>query len=234
MQKISESDIKEALFEYYDAEIQRIEKTGEQSPHRFSLRFKIKMWIFFWKLNHDKPLQKPSAPFRSIPMRKLGTIMVAILLGILTLGIAAVAIQNAYKLIERVFPKYSDVHYENPVPQEHGEFVLYEIAELPEGFVKDGGESYFNEKLNKSTACYYKDDIRIVFEQRYADEMKRRINTENVNLIEQTVGGKDGAYNLNQDIETFIWIEEEYGFFISVNDRAVSLEELITQVKPVE
>lgn len=157
MQKISESDVKKALFEYYEEEMDKIDEMAKHTEHKFSLRFGIKMWIFFWKINHDKLRPKQDKPKRAIPVRRLGTIMVAILLGILALGIAAVAIQNAYKLIERVFPKYSDVHYENPVSQEHGEFVLYEIAELPEGFVKDEENSFYNEKTKRSTNNFTED-----------------------------------------------------------------------------
>ena len=230
MQKISDSEIREALIEYQIMEAERLQKIAAESPHRFSLRFHLKMHSLLQKTANVK--EGPSPVQRAIPIRKICIVLIAVLLAVLGLCATAIAVRNAYRLIENVFPRYSDVQYENPVSQEHGEFVLYEIAELPEGFVKDEESSYCVSSVGEALTTYWNCSDFIFLHQLYAEDMHRRINTEDIQLEPKEFNGIDGYYYSQNGVSNYLWIHDNFVFQLygSIDDEI--LIDLIDNVKP--
>ena len=139
--------------------------------------------------------------------------------------------QNAYRLVEKVFPKYSDIRFENPVSQEHTEFVLYEITELPEGFVKDEENSFYNPAVGASTT-YRKEKTYIVLSQEYADKTSMHLNTEGTTLVPMQIGERNGYHLSNRGAEVFLWTEGEYCFTVFSTTSESTLIEVVKSIKP--
>ena len=239
MQQISDSRLREAIIRFHHNEVLKLEEEAARNPHHFSLRFQLRMKFLLWKTRIKNVFKKtvqdtkhtgPAPIDKYIPMRKIGIVFLAILLAIVGLGTVVIAVQNAYKLIEKVFPKYSEIRYENPVSQEHTEFVLYEITELPEGFEKDEDTSYHDVVLGKAVTFYWNKDDFILLEQDHADELLKRLNTENIILAEMSIDGKEGYYFSNQGVSTFLWTEERK--FTTVLEWIITVREVLIQSFP--
>ena len=215
MQKISDAELRDALLEYQIREAERLQKIAAESPHRFSLRFHLRMQELFRKSADIK--EGPSPVQRAIPIRKIGIVLIAVLLAVLSLCATAIAVRNAYRLVEKVFPKYSDVHYENPVPQEHGEFVLYEITDLPEGFVQDEESSFYMPNKGKAFTAYYRGDEYVILKQHYADTVSDRLNTENIMLKPITNADIAGYSYSNEGVTYILWTEKQFAFLLCGN-----------------
>lgn len=230
MQKISDSEIREALIEYQIMEAERLQNIAAESPHRFSLRFHLKMHSLLQKTANVK--EGPSPVQRAIPIRKIGIVLIAVLLAVLGLCATAIAVRNAYRLIERVFPRYSDVRYENPVSQEHGEFVLYEVTEVPEGFVKDETTSYCIPSVGNVLTIYRRDNEYFILEQRYADVAKSRFNTEGVSLKPFTIDSIAGYTYANGDLTNYLWTEKDFVLLLYGNISGAALEDIVCKIAP--
>lgn len=230
MQKISNSEIREAFIEYQIMEAERLQKIAAESPHRFSLRFHLKMHSLLQKTADVK--EGPSPVQRAIPIRKIGIVLIAVLLAVLGLCATAIAVRNAYRLIEKVFPRYSDVRYENPVSEERSEFVLYEVTEVPEGFVKDEANCYCDPSVGDALTSYQRENEYFVLEQQYADKAKSKLNTENVSLKSFTTGSITGYSFVNKGITYILWIEKEFALLLSGNISEDTLINIAEHVEP--
>ena len=247
MQQISDSDLKKALITFHLNEIAWFEEEAARNPHHFSLRFRLRMRLLLWKMKikgifsttdqehraHQELKPSEPSPARGhISLRKMVLVFLAIFLAVIGFCTAAIAVQNAYRLVEKVFPKYSDIRFENPVSQEHTEFVLYEITEVPEGFVKDEESSFYNAATNEAATVYWKGKTSIVLDQSYADKAKKRLNTEGATLVPMRIGERDGYHLVNRGVEMFFWTEGEYCLMVYGEVSESTLIELVESVKP--
>ena len=237
MLKISNEDIKDTLIRMQTTDLFQFEQwNAVLPPHRFSLRSRIRFRYLLWRNQNDYLSEKanmPSGPSpvkRYIPVRKLAVIMIAILLAILTFSFSAIAVRNAFELIEKIFPWYSEIRYENPVVQEQNDYVLYELTYIPEGFVLVEEESCHINSSGDVYTYYANGDLSIIFEQENARKMKNNIDTEKTQLISLSIDGKEGYYFSNPEMEVFFWVEGNYYLSISA---CVDKETLIKIVKGV-
>lgn len=240
MQKISDSDLKRALILFHQNEIAGFEEEAARHPHHFSLRFRLRMRLLLWRVKFGRNSEKtdrgaertgPAPVKKHIPIRKTALVFLAIFLAAIGFCTAAIAVQNAYRLVEKVFPKYSDIRFENPVSQDHTEFVLYEITEVPEGFVKDEENCFFHPAMGADTT-YFKGNDYIDLNQEYADRAKMRLNTEGTTLVPMRIGERDGYHLSNRGVETFVWIEGQYCFTVCGIIDESTLIEVVKSVKP--
>lgn len=116
--------------------------------------------------------------------------------------------------------------------QERGEFVLYEIAELPEGFVKDEESSFSIPSGGKASTTYRKGAEFFVLEQHYADVTKNRLNTENVELTPVTIGDIEGYSFVNEGFTNYLWTEDGFVFLLYGNIDSTTLETIACSIKP--
>jgi len=230
MQKISDSEIREALIEYQIMEAERLQKIAAASPHRFSLRFHLRMHNLHQKTANVK--EGPTPVQRAIPIRKIGIVLIAVLLAVLGLCATTIAVRNAYRLIENVFPRYSDVRYENPVSEERSEFVLYEVTEVPEGFVKNEESCFCIPSGGKASTSYQQGNEYFVLEQHYADVTKNRLNTENVELTPVTIGDIEGYSFVNEGVTYILWTEKEFALLLLGNISGETLINIAEHVEP--
>ena len=205
-------------------------------PYRFSLQFRFQMWRLLNGFVRDGSEERtgPSPVKRYIPLRRAAIVFFAILLSIVGFCASVIGVQNAYRMVEEIFEKYSSVRYENPVSEEHGEFVLYEIARLPDGFVLDEEDSYCNTKSGQASTTYRKEDDYIILEQDYVDNYQWDFNTEDTSLVSMVIGSKEGSYYANKNVEHFFWIEGEYGLLIFTTLDKNELSSLVQETKIVD
>lgn len=239
MLKISNDDVKRLLMEYGDEEMERIDRLAEVTPpHRFSLRFRIRMRLLLWRMAFKPTLvvsntkvHGPSPVTRYIPLKRMTIVFIAIILAMIGLCGTAIGVRNAFRLVEKVFPKYSDIRYENPVPQEQAEFEFYEFTYIPEGYVFDDDRSMYSHVSGTAYTRYYNDKHYFILRQQYAKGSYSHFNTENIELTPMRVNQIDGYYYSNQGIEKFTWIDDKYCLTISGTISQDTLFKLVESIK---
>ena len=171
--------------EITDEMIQRLAKTWVASiplqypepkhPHRFSLRFHLKMMPLLHKAK--KRAMEP-IPHRG---RQLAAALLAAALMTVTVAMAVPAIrEKVFKMVRDVYEKYSHIHYEQVGPVEESpsseEFTPYHLTYIPEGFslVEDRTtESSHREQFNNT------DGLWIIMNQSWVEEAEFSLDTEN-------------------------------------------------------
>jgi len=238
MLKISNDDVKRLLMEYGDEEMERIDRLAEVTPpHRFSLRFRIRMRLLLWRMAFKPTLvvsntkvHGPSPVTRYIPLKRMTIVFIAIILAMIGLCGTAIGVRNAFRLVEKVFPKYSDIRYENPVPQKQEEFELYEFTYIPEGFVLDEKESAFSKFSGVATTYYSNGKCFLVLRQQFADGINFHFNTEDIEMVPMSIEHIEGFYCSNQSINIFAWINGNYCLTVSGNIDQDILSKLVLGV----
>lgn len=208
--------------EITDEMIQRLAKTWVASiplqypepkhPHRFSLRFHLKMMPLLHKAK--KRAMEP-IPHRG---RQLAAALLAAALMTVTVAMAVPAIrEKVFKMVRDVYEKYSHIHYEQVGPVEESpsseEFTPYHLTYVPEGFslVEDRTTDISHtERFENSNG------LRIVLNQSRFDETEISLDTENEEPEKIMLsGGKSANYLGNHSLKVIYWDNEEYFFLIS-------------------
>ena len=232
MQKISKDRLCTALESLQLKELESLEREAAEYPHRFSMRFQFGMRRL---LQVPGGQSGPSPVKGHISLSRTGFIFLALFLAVLGMCAAAIAVGNGYRLVEKVFPRYSIIRYENAVSQEHGEYITYEMTYIPDGFKLDKESSIHVASLGETYTCYFKDKEYISMNQEYADRVNTSLNTEDAELVSMTIDGREGYYLSNRDIENFLWVEGEYSFMvIGCGIDKDTLIRIVQGVKPQE
>lgn len=217
--------------EITDEMIQRLAKTWVASiplqypepkhPHRFSLRFHLKMMPL---LHEAKKRAMEPIPHRG---QQLAVALLAAALMTVTVAMAVPVIrEKVFKMVRDVYEKYSHIHYEQVGPVEESpsseEFTPYHLTYIPEGFslVEDRTTDISHKERFKNS-----DGLIVALDQTKKEQAEFSLDTENEAPVGITLSNNRSAWYLgNQSLKLIYWEENDYFFLVSGH---FSKEELV-------
>ena len=214
---ISDELLKEALMLSLEETIAFHKQSSEESPHRFSLSYKIRRKSII-RLAERYETEKPHTERHFMPLRRLALFM-AIIAAAVVLSVGAYA---AYLIINGfvfdVHETHSDVTLD--ISEYEIKDSITELYWLP----PESGCECINEVTNNilSISKYHRSEDEIMLGQyaKPAAEQSIGANTENANVLGVIINGNNGFIttrdrNSYDDEKEITWVMDGYVFHIS-------------------
>ena len=221
-----DANLKRAIEQLQEEEIEQLQQAAEQEPHVFSEPFHRKMKKMIALSN------KPYFSFVNTAAKRVAILAVVTVtvMAVTTLSVDALR-KPVIEFFTTIHKTYTDITFKT----EEDTASLPETIEtehlptyLPEGYVVSDRQDLIG--IVQITYAH-KTEYEINFEQKTIDETNMTVDTEGTALENILVCGYEGKYLSNKGFQHLIWTDGSYHYYLL---GPVSKEELLLMAESVE